>query len=553
MLNRRKTGILLLILVIILLSGVSSAVEPKRVAIIPFKINSDRDLSFLRDGIGDMLSSRLSWKDRVIVLEKEAVQDALSSVSASINEKLATEIGNSLHADYVVFGSLTVFGNSVSLDATIVDVSGKKPPITIFNQSHGMDEVIPKINEFAMEINRKVFGRILVSKKVSNQPSSSRNIYVHPDRLIDESATNSELSEVNPSFVVTPPKKRAGGLFWKSRKFKTYIKGMALGDVDGDKKTEIVFISENRIYIYRNTKRRLSKIREISGGTYDSFISVDVADINGNEKAEIFVTNLHKRQNTLSSFVLEWNGSDFIPICKDEKWYYRTIDIPARGQVLFGQRRGIPDVFLPGVYELAWRSGRGYEPVEKVKLPPDLNVYSFNLGDIMNKGEEMIVAFDEADYLKIFNRSGSEEEWKSDKYYGGSLNYLEQKPNMTSHESKYIYIPQRIFIKDIDNDGKNEVIIVKNYYGTGSRLFTRFRKFTSSEIQSLSWDGLGLALNWKTRKIHGYVSDYAIADFDNDGKEELIATVVTKTSSIFSKGNSSIISYDLFEPQRNKV
>lgn len=66
----------------------------------------------------------------------------------------------------------------------------------------------------------------------------------------------------------------------------------------------------------------------------------------------------------------------------------------------------------------------------------------------------------------------------------------------------------------------------------------------------MSWDGLGLALNWKTRKIHGYVSDFAIADFDNDGEEEIVTTVVmNKGASFVVKPKSAIISYDLKIPE----
>jgi hypothetical protein len=62
----------------------------------------------------------------------------------------------------------------------------------------------------------------------------------------------------------------------------------------------------------------------------------------------------------------------------------------------------------------------------------------------------------------------------------------------------------------------------------------------------LSWDGLGLAENWRTRKISGYVSDFAIADFDNDNQDELvIAVVMNKGVSVISKAKSTIIGYDL--------
>jgi hypothetical protein len=92
--------------------------------------------------------------------------------------------------------------------------------------------------------------------------------------------------------------------------------------------------------------------------------------------------------------------------------------------------------------------------------------------------------------------------------------------------------------------------VVKNQ-GTGSRLFKRFRNYSSSEIVNLSWDGLGLALNWKTRKVQGYVSDFAIEDFDNDGQNEIVAAVVLEQGvSLLMKPKSVIISYDLIQPEK---
>jgi hypothetical protein len=40
------------------------------------------------------------------------------------------------------------------------------------------------------------------------------------------------------------------------------------------------------------------------------------------------------------------------------------------------------------------------------------------------------------------------------------------------------------------------------------------------------WDGLGLAQDWKTLKLTGCIRDFAIGDFNNDGKTELAAAVV---------------------------
>ena len=122
---------------------VSHAEEPQRVAILPFTMHSERELSFLREGMLDMLASRLHWKDRVVVIEKGLVKKTMGDYRGPINSEYATSLGRKLQADFVLFGSLTLFGESVSLDATMVNVKKKEPPVTVFSQTKGMESVIP--------------------------------------------------------------------------------------------------------------------------------------------------------------------------------------------------------------------------------------------------------------------------------------------------------------------------------------------------------------------------------------------------------------------------
>ena len=114
----------------------SIAADPKRIALLPFKINSAQDLSFLKDGIFDMLTSRLSKEGQVEVISREQVEGAVQTEAASgtINEAVARRIGTRLKADFVLFGSLTVLGENVSIDAKMVDTSGSKPTMTFFDQ-----------------------------------------------------------------------------------------------------------------------------------------------------------------------------------------------------------------------------------------------------------------------------------------------------------------------------------------------------------------------------------------------------------------------------------
>ena len=534
--RKRLFGLILLFSLVVLAAGAGMAGEPSRVVIVPFKINADRDLSFLKEGIVDMLTSRLSWEESVVVVSREDTDQAFHDASVPVDEKAARAIGARLQADHVLFGSLTVFGNSISLDARMVDVHKKKPTLTFFKQSKEIDEVIPQIDLLASEINETVFGRPVAARQPPAQAAEHRAVYAHPESLL--AAESSDKAK-----VLSAPVDMAPAGFWKSKNFKIAIKGIALGDVDGDGKTEVVFISNRRIYVHRFESQRLVKIWEKAGKRSERFTGVDVADINGNGRAEIFVTSLKGAGQRLDSFVLEWDGDDFRRI-GGGSWYYRVIESPEGGKVLLGQKRTMDDPFVPGVYQLAWRDGE-YGPEERLTLPKGTNVFGFAMGDVMNNGRQMIVTFDKGDYIHLFTPSGKEE-YKTDERYGGSMNYVE---SWSKHENvpERLYLPQRICVHDLDGDGRPDVVVASNQ-GSLGRLFGRLRRFESGRMAGLSWTSIGLMQMWQTRKISGHISDCAIGDLDNDGSAEVVAAQVAKQGTAVTSARSAIIVYELGRP-----
>ena len=543
-----RLAFLSLALIIIIGLSAHASAKQSRIAIVPFTMNAEKDLTYLQEGILSMLSSRLSWENKVFVIARQETAAAVKTISTPLNEAKARKIGAILKADYVLFGSLTIFGNSVSLDAKMVDIANsKKPPLSFFNQSQGMEEVIPRINLFAEEINEKVFGRKIAVRQLPQQraPAQRPSQYMHPERLLSgEFIEPEEAGGGRSPFVITGRSDATPG-FWKSKNFRMQIKGLALGDVDGDGKIETVMITNQEVHIYRSENDRFIKIKEITGEKYYKYLSVDVADINKNGKAEIFVTCLNKSSKSLDSFVLEFNGSDFVPVADNENWYFRVIPRPVLGPMLVGQKMGISDLFMPGVYELAW-TGSSYKPQGKVGmgLPENITVFGFTMGDLLNTKGEVVAAFDEEERLRIY-ATGGDQEWKSEDRFGGSENYIDIdfQDKEGDYESR-VYLPHRLYIVDLNKDGKTELITVKNKSISG-HLFRRFRHYSGAWFESLSWDGLGLAKNWHTRKVSGYICDYAIGDIDNDGELELVAAIVSKRDVIGQKAKSTVITYDL--------
>jgi len=543
----------LVLLVTIIGSSQSVAAKVNRVAIVPFQINAEKDLSFLRDGIVDMLTSRLYLEDKVAVLSREETAKALKTVSFPINESKARKIGTRLDVDYVLFGSLTVFGESVSMDAKMVDVSGTKPVLTFFNQSQGMDEVIPKINLFATDINEKVFGRAMPSQKVvvtSRTPQTQTqeaqtDVRAHPEKLIAggfQSVDTQETQQPAPGLgFLASQEARKSAQFWSSRSIKHRINGISIGDIDKDGKQETVIITEHSVEAYRFEKNRFLKVKILAERRLDNFIGVDVADINANGYPEIFVTSLNPSRNMVNSFVLEFDGKTYTEIVTGSRWHLRVVDHPLRGKILLGQRHKGSNPFSGQIHEMVWENN-GYVPANKIMHGRRTNVMGFTYGNAMHDDVDIAVAFDNLDYLRIFNPAGKER-WKDGEHSGGRVEYFVISEGSAAELIEKAYYPMRIIIRDINGDGKNEVITVKNHRFSE---MVSYRKFTHGEIEIRSWNEIGLSVLWRTRKLKGHFSDFAIGDFDNDGNEEVVAPLVIKSGlTVGTKPKSKVIAYEL--------
>jgi TolB-like protein len=563
----RKTFQYIFCLVILLLAtGSLWAKDKYTVTVLPFTLNSSENIDYIKQGIEEMLSSRISVPDKINVTNKNVVMEELKkSKIKSITAIDVYNLGKKLNSDYVVWGSITKIGNSISIDGKLVDIVTSKSDIGIFAQSQSLDEVIPKINDFSQSIVQHILGTAPQSTVPLVAAPVPVTIPQAPSGLSRESQIIAKMKTagkkgtltsvvINPELINAPePLNRKD--FWMSQTIPTEFKGMDIGDVNGDGLNEVVAIDKHNIYIYQKTGNELKQLEKISGKSYDNYISVDVADINRNGVKEIIVTSLN--DTLLDSFVLEFKDGKYVKIASDIHWFLRVIDTPSGIPLLLGQDYGFDKPFNTPIYEMIWRDGK-YVPDQKMKIPLGLSIYGLIIDDLGISGGEKIFALDDLDYLYILDKTNKSLGqlssfgfasdkliWRSDDVYGGSNNYIENidKRNANDDKEKSAYVNLRILTYDTNKDGKKEIIIVKNLSSVG-RIFKHLQVFTSSEIYNLEWDGMGMAENWRTKKINGYVADYCIKDIDNDGKPEIVLALV-QSVGVSLRDRSVIVIYKL--------
>ena len=514
-------------------TGAQSNISPKtyKVAILPFVIHSQENLDYLRDGIFDILASRISVDERITVIDRALVERALyEERPMRLDEAVAAKIGMKVGADYIILGSITKVGDYISLDSRLLSITEEKPPLGVFAQTKGIDDVMVKIGEFAQDIGSKILGlRATASRSTAGraaQPGKSPYIQRERTRLDEEG-------------------------FKRSQTFPFEIKGLDIGDVDGDKKNEVVVMDHHNLYVFKYDGEKLNLFQKIEAGYEYDFLTLDVADINRNGHAEIIVTAVVN--DNLRSFILEYEEGRFKKITEKAGWYFRVLEHPKEGPILMGQIMGSEGIPVGSVYKMVWKKN-SFEKGPKMPFPRETNLFSVAMGDIRGTGKPDLVFLDRADRLRIYSEDGKEV-WKGRDRFGGTNNYYETSKKKLDgfrpQESPFWreYIPARILVKDLNGDGIPQVIINRNESATGS-FFDRVRSFEKGEIHDLFWEESGLTTGWKTKEITGYVIDYQVKEVGSAGQEELVVAVILPSEggisgALAKKTESSILFFKL--------
>jgi len=439
----------------------------------------------------------------------------------------------------------------------MMDISGNQPTMTFFDQSRDLGAVITKINLMAADINDKMFGRTLAAARtpaVADQPTAAKKaaIHAHPESVLEDDGfvgqQKSDAGDSGSRVLIPAEARESQQKFWKSANFKHLINGVAIGDVDGDGKNETVTIAPHALIIYRSDSGRFGKIAEIEESSNKVLSGVDIADINDNGYAEIFVTSFNAKRTIVNSFVLEYDGQNFAKSIDGSYWIYRVADTLGRGKILLGQRPRATKSLSGAIFEMIWQGGQ-YVPSDEIKTPRPTSLLGLTVGDVLNDGRETAVGYKPNDHIQVIDSTGNTV-WDSPDRYGGSMMYFDAPWDDRGQVENKQYFPMRLVVWQNPAKKESEVIAVKNHDFSGRKL--EFRKFTKTHIEAFTWNGIDLAPSWKSRQMGGYITDFAVGDFDNDGQDELVAALVIKAGQVafFTEPKSTIIALQLGAAQK---
>lgn len=141
----------LLILIAGGLAQAEGSQGPVRLAILPIVVHSADDPTYLRNGLADMLASRIEQAGGFDVTRVDDLTAATTVRSDAI------ETGRSAGVEFVLFGSFTRFGTGASLDMQCVSTregyTGESLR-EIFVHTGSIGEVIPDLDELVGKVGR---------------------------------------------------------------------------------------------------------------------------------------------------------------------------------------------------------------------------------------------------------------------------------------------------------------------------------------------------------------------------------------------------------------
>ncbi len=162
MVGLKKAGGLLCFVVFFILAVQAAWSEDQehKVAVLPLVMHGQQDVAKTQKAI-DEVFVRLGAREGMKLIDPQEVQKVAGGAVST--EAEARSIGSRLGAAYVVFGSFNQIGNAISIDATLVDVSGQKKPVTLLAEEKGAENLASAVGKIVQQMSVQVLSKALIA------------------------------------------------------------------------------------------------------------------------------------------------------------------------------------------------------------------------------------------------------------------------------------------------------------------------------------------------------------------------------------------------------
>jgi len=519
-------------------AGAASAAA-KSAVVLPFVVNAPQSYAYLSKAVQATIQGRL---DRPGVLEARAGQNKAASQAE------AQQALRSSGADNAIWGSVSVMGNDCTVVMNSVDKAGKTWSKTA---QAPVSELTTSVQKLTSTLSQEVFGISSAMRSPgSTAAGSPRGATANRDIVTNE--TGQQQVYLNPQFRYQGAGAEDGSRL-RTQRLGYNMVDMAVGDFNGDGKNEIAILSDHDLRIYSwPANGQLKLIGETVVSRSNNNFSMRAIDLNRDRSMALVVTTTEESSNRPYSFIYSFKGNKFTTIADRIPYYVSVMRVPPTySPTLVGQGWDSLKLFAPGVRIMTKQDGK-FTLGTRLDLPTGATVFNcvWLPAGKSGKGEQLVMLTDD-ERIKLFQGHGNTLVHTTMERYSGSATGMDHYKGMPGLgvdkayqlPSKY-YAPMRLIAADIGNTG-DYTLLVNKPISTAAQFFDRYRFFPQGEVHALYWDGVGLGLKWKTRRIRGSVAEIDLADVNNDGILDLVVGLNTSPDLGIGSRQCMITAYPL--------
>lgn len=149
------------LMLVFLMQTPLQADETRTIAVFPFEINSRTNTAQLQEALDRGLPAELLKSKFIRLIDSKTIIAALKG--RAVDTPTALSVSQALGADLAILGSLSEFGELISIDARVIDIRQGKTIPGFFAQGRGMENMTAILTQ----LRRDIFTRLFTDQRVA--------------------------------------------------------------------------------------------------------------------------------------------------------------------------------------------------------------------------------------------------------------------------------------------------------------------------------------------------------------------------------------------------